>query len=76
MVVTSRESEESKITFLTVSLNLVSKVKPEPIATMTLALLVAVLKQESPDIARVSPQSNGYIETSASWLHLSRVVVA
>ena len=52
MVVTSRESEKSKITFLTVSLYLVSKVKPEPIATMTLALPVVELKQESPDIAR------------------------
>lgn len=59
MVVTSKESEKSNITFLTVSLYLVSKVKPEPIATMTLALLVAELKQESPDIARASVQSNG-----------------
>jgi len=58
-VVTSRESEKSKITFLTVSLYLVSMVKPEPMATMTLALLVAKLKQDSPDIARVSPQSKG-----------------
>ena len=59
MVVTSRESEKSKITFLTVSLYLVSKVNPEPIATMTLALSVAELKQESPDIARASVQSIG-----------------
>jgi hypothetical protein len=42
---------------------------------MTLALPVAELKQESPDIARASPQSKGSIETSASWLHLSREVV-
>ena len=59
VVVTSRESEKSKITFLTVSLYLVSKVKPEPIATMILALSVAELKQDSPDIARTSIQSNG-----------------
>jgi hypothetical protein len=59
VVVTSRESEKSKITFLTVSLYLVSKVKPEPIATMTLALPVVELKQESPEIARASPQSKG-----------------
>lgn len=59
MVVTSRESEKSKITFLTVSFYLVSKVKAEPIDTMTLAFPVAELKQESPDIARASVQSNG-----------------
>ena len=59
MVVTSRESEKSKITFLTDSLYLVSKVKAEPIDTMTLAFPVAELKQENPDIARASVQSNG-----------------